>query len=174
MVALLIVYMALATLAMFTPDAKMVHVKGRGSAKAPLRCGRRSPQGLCSLRGGCRTCEEGVPVLGVMIIMTKAYGCALLIVTKSRQHKLENKAKQKQNGHWRTPTVLVDLNTQQIQEQTNKQPTHENIPFGSSACSTHDSNPAQKKKHRRKNIARNAVGKSRTKQTDSKTTSNVV
>ena len=30
-------------------------VKGRGSAKAPLRCGRRSPQGLCSPRGGCKT-----------------------------------------------------------------------------------------------------------------------
>ena len=37
-----------------------------GSAKAPLSCGRRSPQGLCSLREGCRTCEEGVPVLGVI------------------------------------------------------------------------------------------------------------
>ena len=92
---------------------------------------------------------------------------------KSRQHKLENKAKQKQNGHWRTPTVLVDLNTQQIQEHPNKQPNHENIPLGSSACSTHDSNAAPKKTQTQ-NIARNAVGKNRTKQTDSKTTSNVV
>ena len=45
-------------------------MKGRGSAKAPLRGGRRSPQGLCSLTRGYRTCEEdnvedkeGVPVL---------------------------------------------------------------------------------------------------------------
>ena len=48
-------------------------VNGRGSAKAPLRCGRRSPQGLCSLRGGCWKREEesvedkeGVPVVGVI------------------------------------------------------------------------------------------------------------
>ena len=37
-----------------------------GSGKAPLRCGRGSPYGLCSLRGGCRKCEEGVPVFGVI------------------------------------------------------------------------------------------------------------
>ena len=41
-------------------------VKGRGSAKAPLRCGRRSPQGLCSLKEGFRISEERVPVLGVI------------------------------------------------------------------------------------------------------------
>ena len=44
-----------------------------GLSLAPLRCGRGSPQGLCSPRGGCRTCEEdsvedkdGVHVLGVV------------------------------------------------------------------------------------------------------------
>ena len=47
-------------------------MKDGNSAKAPLRCGRRSPQGSCSLRSGCGTCEEdsvedkeGVHVLGV-------------------------------------------------------------------------------------------------------------
>ena len=32
--------------------------KGRGSAKAPLRCGRGSAQGLGSLRSGCKAGEE--------------------------------------------------------------------------------------------------------------------
>ena len=41
-------------------------VKGRGSAKAPLSCGRRSPQGLCSLKEGFRTSAVKVPVLGVI------------------------------------------------------------------------------------------------------------
>ena len=40
--------------------------KGRGSAKTPLSCGRRSPHGLCSLKDGFRMSEEGVPVLGVI------------------------------------------------------------------------------------------------------------
>ena len=47
--------------------------RGSGSAKAPLRYARGSPQGSCSLRGGCRTCEgdsvedkEGVHVLGAV------------------------------------------------------------------------------------------------------------
>ena len=34
------------------------NVKDGGSAKAPLRCGRRSSQGVCSLRGGCKTCGK--------------------------------------------------------------------------------------------------------------------
>ena len=49
----------------------LARVKGRGSAKAPLTCGRGSPQPVCLLRGGCETCEEdsvedkeGVHVLG--------------------------------------------------------------------------------------------------------------
>ena len=41
-------------------------VKGQGSAKAPLSCGRKSPQGLCSLKEGFRMSEEEVPVLGVI------------------------------------------------------------------------------------------------------------
>ena len=43
------------------------NVKGRGSAKAPHSCGRRFPQGLCSLKEEeFRTSEKGVPVLGVI------------------------------------------------------------------------------------------------------------
>ena len=54
-------------------DDQAQTVKHGSSAKAPLRCGRRSPQGLCSLTVGCKTCEEdsvedkeGVHVLGVV------------------------------------------------------------------------------------------------------------
>ena len=39
-------------------DESCHRVKGRGSAKAPVRCGRGSPQPVCLLRGGCETCEE--------------------------------------------------------------------------------------------------------------------
>ena len=41
-------------------------VKCRSSVKVWLRRGRRSPQGLSSLRGWCRTCDEGVSVLEVI------------------------------------------------------------------------------------------------------------
>ena len=37
----------------------------------------RSPHGLCSLREGCRTCEEGVPVLGVIQVRCDVRHCAM-------------------------------------------------------------------------------------------------
>ena len=45
----------------------MITVKDRGSAKAPLSCGRGAPQGLSSLKEGFRMSEEGVPVLGLIM-----------------------------------------------------------------------------------------------------------
>ena len=65
------------------------NVKGRRSAKAPLSCGRRSPQGLCSLKKGFRISEEGVPVLGVsrtsslILSLIVDAGCSVVGVSSS-------------------------------------------------------------------------------------------
>ena len=47
-------------------NGALICVQDRGSANAPLSCGRRSPQRLCSLEDWFRIREAGVPVLGVI------------------------------------------------------------------------------------------------------------
>ena len=50
----------------FSKQLGLINCEGSVLRQAPLRGGRRSPQGLCSLTGACRTCEEEVPVHAVM------------------------------------------------------------------------------------------------------------